>query len=140
MSLRILRATLDNGYLTSMTTRTHTFTADEPTDVGGTDAAATPIELLMGSLAACTAITVRMYAVRKAWPLAGIDVQVDYASTPTPLLVKHITLRGGLDDVQRARLVEIADRCPVSRLLAAGVAMQTRLVAGEDADTVTSGA
>lgn len=139
MSLRILRATLDDSYLTSMTIRTHTFTADEPVDVGGTDAAATPIELLMGSLASCTAITIRMYAVRKAWPLTGVDVQVDYASTPTPLLVKHVTLRGGLDDAQRARLIDIANRCPVSKLLAAGVAMEMRLVEGEDPAPASNG-
>lgn len=127
MSLRTLHATLGDGYQTSMSTRTHTFAADEPIEVGGTDTAATPVELLMGSLAACTAITVRMYARRKEWPLEGLEVQVDYSSTPTPSLVKHIDMRGALDDAQRARLIEIADRCPVARLLASGVAMQTRL-------------
>lgn len=132
MSLRTLHATLGDGYHTSMTTRTHTFAADEPIDVGGTDTAATPVELLMGSLAACTAITLRMYARRKEWPLERVDVRVDYSSTPTPSLVKHIDMRGPLDDGQRARLIEIADRCPVARLLASGIEMQTRLTSAPE--------
>jgi putative redox protein len=129
MSVKTLHATLGSGYQTSMTTRTFTFTADEPVDLGGTDTAPTPEELLMGSLAACTAITLRMYAQRKAWPVEGLDVQVDYTSTPSPSFVKHIAIRGDLDEAQKARLVEIADRCPVARLLTSGAAMESRLVA-----------
>ena len=87
----------------------------------------------MGSLAACTAITLRMYAQRKAWPLEGVDVQVDYSSTPTPTFVKHIAVRGELDDAQKARLLEIAERCPVAKLLKSGAASESRL-----ASTVTS--
>ncbi|AMY12313.1 OsmC-like protein [Luteitalea pratensis] len=127
MSLRILEATLGTRYDTSMTARTHTFAADEPAEVGGTDTAPTPLELLMGSLASCTAITLRMYAERKAWPLEGVDVQVHYTSTPIPSFVKHITMRGSLDDGQKARLLEIAERCPVAKLLRSGVAMESRL-------------
>jgi putative redox protein len=128
MSVKTLHATLGStGYQTSMTIRTHTFAADEPTDIGGTDTAPTPVELLMGSLAACTAITLRMYAQRKAWPLDGLDVQVDYTTNPTPSFVKHITMQGGLDEAQKARLLEIAERCPVARLLSSGVAMESRL-------------
>lgn len=127
MSVKTLHATLGSGYQTSMTTRTFTFTADEPVEVGGTDTAPTPVELLMGSLAACTVITLRMYAQRKQWPIDGLDVQVDYTSTPTPSFVKHIGIHGTLDDAQKARLLEIADRCPVARLLASGVAMESRL-------------
>jgi putative redox protein len=128
MSVKTLHATLGHtGYQTSMTTRTHTVVADEPTDVGGTDTAPTPVELLLGSLAACTAITLRMYAQRKGWSLDGVDVQVDYTASPTPSFVKHIAMRGELDDAQKARLLDIADRCPVARLLTSGAAMQSRL-------------
>jgi len=127
MSLRILEATLGTRYDTSMTARTHTFAADEPTDVGGTDLAPTPVELLMGSLASCTAITLRMYAQRKEWPLEGVDVQVHYTARPTPSFVKHITMRGPLDDRQKARMLEIAELCPVAKLLRSGVAMESRL-------------
>lgn len=127
MSVKTLQATLGSGYQTSMTTRTFTFTADEPADVGGTDTAPTPVELLMGSLAACTAITIRMYAQRKAWPIEALDVQVDYTPAPTPSFVKHIAIRGQLDEAQKARVLEIAERCPVARLLTSGAAMESRL-------------
>ena len=127
MSLQILDATLGTGYQTAMTARTHTFMADEPLDLGGTDTAPTPIELLMGSLASCTAITLRMYAQRKAWPLEGVDVQVAYTSTPMPTFVKHITVRGTLDAMQQARLLQIAEACPIAKLLRSGAASESRL-------------
>ena len=127
MSLRFLRATLGSGYHTSMNARTHAFAADEPTEIGGTDLAPNPYELLMGSLASCTAITLRMYADRKGWPLEGVDVQVHFTSKPTPSIVKHIGVHGPLDDAQRLRLVEIADRCPIAKLLSQGVPMESRL-------------
>ena len=82
MSLKILDATLGDNYDTSMTARTHTFAADEPVEVGGADTAPTPVELLMGSLASCTVITLRMYARRKAWPLEGVDVYCDSCGSP----------------------------------------------------------
>jgi putative redox protein len=127
MSLRLLHATLDSGYHTSMRARTHTFAADEPTEIGGTDLAPNPYELLQGSLASCTAITLRMYADRKGWPLEGVDVQVHFTATPTASIVKHIGVHGPLDAVQRQRLIEIADRCPIAKLLSQGVPMESRL-------------
>lgn len=128
MAVRTIQARLDEGLRATMTARTHTFTADEPEEAGGTDAAATPMELLMGSLASCTAITMRMYARRKAWALDGVDVRVEYSSTPTPTFVKHLTMHGALDDEQKARLLEIAERCPVAKLLRSGAGMEARLV------------
>ncbi|WP_291989514.1 OsmC family protein [Luteitalea sp.] len=129
MSSRTLdaTATLGNGYQTSVTTRTHAFAADEPVTVGGTDTAPTPMELLSGSLAACTAITLRMYAGRKGWSLDGLTVRVEYTAQPTPAFVKHLTMTGALDDTQKARLLEIAEACPVAKLLKAGAASETRL-------------
>jgi len=127
MSLRTLTATLGSGYQTTLLARTHSFTADEPTDVGGTDTAPSPYELLMGSLAACTTITLRMYAQRKQWPLTGVEVRVSLAAEPTPVLVREITVSGDLDESQRARLLEIADACPVSKMLERGVTMESRL-------------
>ncbi len=127
MSSTTLHAKLGDGYRTALTARTHAFTADEPTEVGGTDTAPSPVELLLGSVAACTAITLRMYARRKAWPLDDVEVRVDYTATPTPTMVKHITMRGGLDATQQARMLEIAEACPVAKLLRPGVAMQSRL-------------
>ncbi len=127
MSLRILDATLGAGYTTTMSARTHTFLADEPEDLGGDDTAPTPTELLMGSLASCTAITLRMYARRKEWPLEDVRVEVHYSARPTPTMVKHITVGGPLDATQKARLLEIAEACPVAKLLRSGVAMESRL-------------
>ncbi len=127
MSLRTLTATLGSGYQTTLHAPTHTFTADEPTDVGGTDTAPSPYELLMGSLAACTTITLRMYAQRKQWPLTEVEVRVSLAAEPTPVMVREITVGGELDAIQRARLLEIADACPVSKMLERGVTMESRL-------------
>jgi putative redox protein len=127
MSLQTLHAVLGERYETAMTARTHAFAADEPAAVGGADSAPTPVELLLGSLASCTAITLRMYADRKGWPLEGVEVQVHYTASPTPSMVKHITLRGDFDQVQKARMLEIAELCPVAKLLRSGVAMQSRL-------------
>jgi putative redox protein len=128
MTPEILDATLGQRYDTVMTARTHTFSADEPAELGGADTAPSPVELLMGSLASCTAITMRMYAERKQWPLEGVDVQVQYTARPTPSFVKQITMRGDLDATQRARMLDIADRCPVARMLSGGVAMESRLI------------
>jgi putative redox protein len=128
MSARTLKATLGReGFATVMSARTHTLVADEPLDLGGDDTAATPYEHLLGALASCIAITLRMYATRKAWPLEGVDVDATMSEGRTPTITRTIRLRGPLDDAQRARLVEIADACPVSRLLKAGVPMTSRL-------------
>jgi putative redox protein len=128
MSDRSLTATLGRqGYATVMSVRTHTLVADEPTDVGGSDTAASPIEQLMGALASCTTITLRMYADRKQWPLEGVDVTITMTRSRTPSMTRTLTLRGPLDDAQRARLVEIADACPVSRILESGLPVTTVL-------------
>lgn len=126
MSDRTLTATLGReGYATVMTARTHTLVADEPLDLGGTDMSATPYEFLLGALASCTAITLRMYAARKQWPLEGVEVTIDMVNGRPPSLTRRLQLRGPLDETQRARLVEIADACPVSRALKSGLPVTT---------------
>jgi len=126
MSERTLTATLGRqGYATVMSVRTHTLVADEPIETGGTDTSASPTEYLMGALASCTAITLRMYAERKSWPLEGVDVTVAMTGGKSPSMTRTLALRGPLDDAQRARLGEIADACPVSRMLKAGVPVTT---------------
>jgi uncharacterized OsmC-like protein len=117
----------------------HGLAADEPASLGGTDSAPTPFDLLAAALGSCTAITLRMYADRKGWPLESAVVHVKHSRITPPegaegrdrpnrmdRLEMEIELCGELDDAQRARLLEIADRCPVHRTLEAGADVETR--------------
>lgn len=107
-------------------------TADEPPEIGGDDVGPAPTELLLASLGACKAITLRMYAARKGWDLQ--DVAVALASEQVgdrTLIQAELKVAGDLDTAQRQRLLEIADRCPVQRLLTGAVVVETRLVAAD---------
>ena len=125
------------GFRTSIRTRTHSFVADEPADAGGSDAGPTPYELLLGALASCTAMTVRMYADRKQWLLSDVVVRirpvrshaVDCANCETKevgvgRLEREVELLGELTDEQRTRLLYIADRCPVKQTLERGLRVE----------------
>ncbi|QXQ08407.1 bifunctional alpha/beta hydrolase/OsmC family protein [Sphingosinicellaceae bacterium] len=105
------------------------FYADEPVDVGGLDSGPTPYQLVSAGLAACTAMTVRLYSARKHLPLDRVGVAVrhvkDAGTVPADLFTRQITLNGPLDDAQRAKLLEIADRCPVHRTLEDGARVKT---------------
>ena len=87
---------------------------------GGGDEGPTPHELIESALAACTIITVQMYANRKEWPLEGVDVtvQITKEEESGSVFQRDISFRGALTDEQRARLFEIANKCPIHRLLA----------------------
>lgn len=119
----------------------HTLVADEPERLGGTDAGPNPYDLLLASLGACTSMTLRMYANHKKWPLDEVRVTLAHqkvhaadcesCETQTGKLddvERRIVLEGDLDAEQRARLIEIADRCPVHRTLHGEVRVRTRLV------------
>jgi len=123
-----------DGFRTEITVRQFTFVADEPIDAGGMDSGATPYEYLLGALGACTAMTLRMYAKRKSWPLEEVVVRlrdapshaVDCANCESaPVGIRHIErtleLRGSLSEEQRAKLLQIADRCPVKQTLERGL-------------------
>lgn len=128
MSVRTLKATLGReGFATVMAARTHTLVADEPVDIGGRDLAPSPYEHLMGALASCTAITLRMYAERKGWPLEGVEIDVAMTGGKEASIALTVQVVGPLDEAQRQRLLEIADACPVSRMLKSGVAMTSAL-------------
>jgi len=107
----------------------HEVVVDEPLDSGGTDTAPSPTRLLTASLAACTAITVQLYATRKGWDVQGLEVEVDFAGAPrageTARFDVTLTLPDGLDAEQRERIVIIAGKCPVHRTLAAGADIVT---------------
>jgi len=126
-------ATADNAgagvLLTRIATGGQSFPADEPVEVGGTAMGPAPHDLLCAALAACTAMTLRLYADRKTWPLQAIHVEVDHArepdQTPPDVFRRTVRFEGALDDEQRARLLEIADRCPVHRTLTAGARIVT---------------
>ena len=108
----------------------HRLFADEPAAVGGDGAGPTPYDLLWGALGACTSMTLLMYARRKQWPLEDVIVRLshrrDYARdcedceerpAQIDVIERRITLAGPLDAAQRARLLEIAEKCPVHRTL-----------------------
>lgn len=118
-------------YETHLSTDSQVVVVDEPADVGGLDRGMRPGELLAGSLAACTVITLRMYADRKGWPLDSAVVHVDYNSDPLTkrsLFSLKLILNGNLDDDQRARLLEMADRCPIHRALQNPIDFETVLI------------
>ena len=116
----------EEKYRSSIQAGKHTFISDEPSDEGGTDLGPTPIQMLAGSLGACTAITLRMYADRKGWPLKQADVDVTInRSTPPAVITRQIRLHGPLDAEQRARLMQIADACPVHKILSAAIPVTT---------------
>jgi uncharacterized OsmC-like protein/alpha-beta hydrolase superfamily lysophospholipase len=124
-----------DGYRTEGAVRGHRFVVDEPRKVGGTDEGPSPFEHLWAALAACTTITLRMYADRKEWPLGEIEVRIRHRKEGgKDLVVRELTLEGPLDAEQRARLAEIADRCPVHRTLERGVEVTTELQGEPDPD------
>jgi putative redox protein len=98
----------------------HVLVVDEPRDRGGVDSGPRPTQLLAASLAGCTAITIEMYAERKGWDLGEVEVDVDVGydhQVPDEFRVT-IHLPGELDDEQRQRLLLIAEKCPVHKVLA----------------------
>ncbi|EAY27075.1 bifunctional alpha/beta hydrolase/OsmC family protein [Microscilla marina] len=130
----------EEGYTTDIITGNHRLTADEPASVGGNDFGPTPYDLLNAALGACTGMTLRMYADRKKWDLQGVKVHIEHnkvhaqecADCETEKgkvdeFVRTIELEGNLDDDQRKRLMEIADKCPVHRTLHNEVKVRTSL-------------
>jgi putative redox protein len=98
----------------------HTIVVDEPAEAGGADTGPRPTLLLTASLAACTAITMEMYAKRKGWEIGNLEVEtnVEYEGAGPSSFTVSLRLPGDLSDEQRERLVAIARKCPVHKVIA----------------------
>jgi putative redox protein len=136
----VVRETGEGRFAQHIATGKHTLRADEPEDLGGNDSGPGPYDLLLAGLGACTSMTLRMYAARKQWRLDRVTVTlrhdkihaVDCADCETKegridRIERSLTLEGTLDAGQRAKLLEIADKCPVHRTLESEVVIETEL-------------
>ena len=104
----------------------HRLRADEPVAAGGGDAGPNPFALVLSGLGACTAITLRMYAERKGWPLENVTVHCrHHRDGDTDQIERELHIAGPLDDTQRTRLMEIAEKTPVTKLVKAGAEIRT---------------
>ncbi len=131
----------EDNFTTSIQTKNHSFIADEPTGVGGYDFGPSPYEYLNAALAACTVMTLKLYAERKKWDLEEVFVYISHSrkhsddleiSIDTPKYLDHISKKlkfvGNLDAKQKERLKEISSRCPVHKTIASEVVFETQII------------
>jgi len=137
-----ITADLKKGFAVELRDGTHIWKADEPEDAGGTDTGPSPYELLLSAVASCTAITVSMYCRRKGWVLHSISAKYEHDRVHADdcgdcdddetgyieRIRSEIFIEGDFDDVQRKRLAEVAQRCPVHKTLERGVSFTTETV------------
>jgi len=130
-----ITAKLTTGMVVHLSNGRHEWLGDEPVSSGGTDTGPDPYELLLGSLAACTCVTLSWYCKNKGWPLESVSASYDFSrihaedcqecDIPDRGFIEQITsnvhIEGDFDDSQRKRLAQIAQRCPVHKTLAHGV-------------------
>lgn len=137
----VVSASTEDGFLGRIRTGRHALLADEPRQAGGSDQGPDPYALLAASLGACTVMTLNMYARHKKLPVERVSCRVQHSKVHASdcencdsrqgrvdVLERRIAIEGDLDEAQRQRMLEIADRCPVHRTLASGVRVQSRLV------------
>jgi uncharacterized OsmC-like protein/alpha/beta superfamily hydrolase len=130
----------ESGYTTDIMAGKHGFIADESESLGGADFGPSPYELLNASLGACTAMTLQMYARRKKWDLQEVQVHLSFSRSykddcehcdehdrRLDVFDREIEIKGNLDDAQRKRLLEIANKCPIHRTLEAAAEVRTKL-------------
>ena len=127
----IVKERAGGKYTQDVNTPRHHFFADEPTSYGSADIGPAPYELLCASLGACTSITLRMYAERKKWDIENIAVRVTHKKLqlsdlpPKDVFTREITITGNVDEAQRARMIVIANKCPVHKTLEASSEIET---------------
>lgn len=128
---------VEDNFTTTIQTKNHTLTADEPKSFGGDDLGAAPYELLNASLAACTAMTLKLYAERKKWDLKEVFVYLSHSKKHTDdmgnevyldNIQKKLKFVGDLDDKQKERLKQIASKCPVHKTIIGEVVIETELI------------
>ncbi len=130
-----------NGFAQEIAVGRHRLAGDEPIAVGGTDTGPSPYDFLLAALGSCTSMTVAMYARRQQWPLESVTVHLRHSKihaadcaeceTKEGLLdhiQRDIELTGALTEQQRAKLLEIANKCPVHRTLTSEIDIRTRLI------------
>ena len=115
------------NYQTSIVTGHHELTADEGPALGGKDVGPGPYELLTSALAACTVITLRMYAERKQWPVTAVHADVHFVRDGDNQHIDRVLTIEGADDEQKKRMADIAERTPVTLTLKRGLEVKTRL-------------
>jgi len=138
---QVVTRTGDDGYTTQIKAGKHSFLADEPESVGGQNLGPSPYDYLVAALGSCTSMTLRMYADRKKWPLEEVKVHLEHDkvhsedcencendSAKIDKITRDIELSGGLDEEQRKKLLEIADKCPVHKTLHNKIEVETRLL------------
>jgi putative redox protein len=119
----------EDQYKTELTTDTHTILADEPLDNGGQDAAPSPGDFMRMSLASCTAITLRMYANRKGYNIDRIEVKVHTEDVGEKIIFHREVIIGGVsDEAIRKRMLQIANMCPVHKMLTNPIEIATTAV------------
>lgn len=136
-------ASLDSidGFTTKLKIGNHYMTADEPTSFGGNDFGPSPYELVSAGLSACTVMTIQMYAKRKGWSIENVEVHTSYSKSHAQdcencedstakidTFNREIRLIGNLDEKQRARVMQIADKCPVHKTLHSTTQIVTKLI------------
>ena len=132
---------LENNFTTAIQTQKHSFTADEPESAGGDDFGPSPYDFLSAGLAACTVMTLKLYAERKKWDLQEVFAYITYSKKHSDdlnldvekparfdYLLKKLKFVGNLDDEQKQKLKEIASKCPVHRTLQSDIIIETEIL------------
>ena len=133
--MAMVSASLKSGTAVDIRSRRFLWRSDEPPPAGGVDSGPTPYEFLLGSLAACIAMTLRLYATHKDIPLTSVDVTLEFDRVHADdcancdqrtdgwveRVTSQVTIHGAVTAAERARLTQVARRCPVHKTLANGV-------------------